>query len=201
MKTVYILRGVPGCGKSSVADELHSNASRTGRTALICSSDDFFMDHDGNYNWDLEKLGHAHMWCMHEFKCGLADGIDVVIVSNTNIHSSDVKAYHDVAKEVGYMIFVLTVENWHDGEDVHNVPTEVKLAMSDTLRQNVKGFAMPMVEVKGTMMPMYKRNKDTTLYEVFDYFKPTVQRVKRVYTTEEIDALKKASREKKLKNK
>jgi len=194
MKTAYILRGIPGCGKSSLSDELHSNASMTGRTALICSSDDFFMDHDGKYNWDFDKLGHAHMWCKQEFKNGIAEGIDVVIVSNTNIHTSDVKAYHDVAKDGGYMVFVLTVENWHDGTDIHDVAIEVKLAMSDTLRQNIKGFAMPMVDVKGTMKPKYKRNKDTNLYEVFDYTKQEVARARRVYTAEEIEELKRLSK-------
>jgi hypothetical protein len=34
------------------------------------------------------------------------------------------KPYYDLAKEYGYMVFSIVVENRHGGKNVHNVPDE-----------------------------------------------------------------------------
>lgn len=195
-KIVHILRGIPGCGKSEVAHNLHKMTTCNGNTAMICCADDFFTDLEGNYNWNLEQLPTAHLWCLQEFKNALFEGINNIIVSNTNIASSDVNKYRELAVEAGYMVFVLTVENWHNGKDVHNVPVETKLAMNEILRQNLKGFDMPKVEVNGVMVPAYKRNKDTGHFELVDYTKAEVKKVKHKFTEEEINVLRQISKSK-----
>lgn len=202
-KIVTILRGIPGSGKSHVADTLCELNSRSGKTSQICCTDYFFYDLEGNYNWDLEQIGTAHLWCLHEFKNALADGVEAIIVANTNVKNADIKAYRDLAVEAGYIVYVLTVENWHNGQDVHDVPIEIKLGMSETLKQNVQGFEMPMIEYKGVMKPAYKRNKDTGLFEKVDYDKIYARPPKKKYTPEEIEVLRQNStkyKNKQLKN-
>ena len=134
-KLVYILRAIPGSGKSTLAEQLCDSH----KSSVICCADDYFTDIEtGAYNWSVEKIGAAHMWCQSLFKESLADGVEIIVVANTNTTTKDVNTYRKLAIEAGYMVHVLTVENWHDGKDVHNVPEEVKVRMRDALIKSIK---------------------------------------------------------------
>lgn len=132
-KIVYILRGIPGSGKSSVAEELFENAY----SSVVCCADDYFMV-DGKYMWDQEKIGNAHMYCQSLFKKHLELETNIIIVANTSTFERDVNFYRNLAIEHKYKVFVLTVENWHNGQDVHNVPAEVKDQMKKNLINSIK---------------------------------------------------------------
>lgn len=134
-KIVYLMRGLPGNGKSTLAEML----TDTTKSSVICCADDYFTDIEtGEYNWSAEKIGSAHMWCQNLFKESLADGVEIIVVANTNTTTKDVNTYRKLAIEAGYMVFVLTVENWHDGMDIHNVPEEVKDKMRKALINSIK---------------------------------------------------------------
>lgn len=134
-KLCYILRAIPGSGKSTLAEEL----CKSYNSSVICCADDYFTDIEtGEYNWSVEKIGSAHMWCQSLFKESLADGVEIIVVANTNTTTKDVNTYRKLAIEAGYMVHVLTVENWHDGKDVHNVPEEVKVRMREALIKSIK---------------------------------------------------------------
>lgn len=132
-KVVYILRSVPGAGKSTLAEHLCD----TSKSSHICCADDYFMV-DGEYKWDVEKLGSAHAWCMQSFIECLKDNVDVIVVANTNTYEKDVKSYYEKAKEYGYTVFSLVVENRHDGKNVHDVSDEILATMENRLKQNIK---------------------------------------------------------------
>lgn len=134
-KDVYILRAVPGSGKSTIAEELCDNSY----SSVICCADDYFTDQEtGEYNWIAEQIGSAHKWCQSMFKESLDDGVEIIVVANTNTMERDVNVYRNMALEAGYRVFVLTVENWHDGKDVHNVPQIAKDAMKEKLIKSIK---------------------------------------------------------------
>ena len=130
---LYILRGVPGCGKSTLAKNL------SGGTGVICEADNYFVsDVDGIYRFDQKKLGLAHGWCKDICRNALESKIPVVVVSNTNVNPKDFAAYKDMAVAAGYQIFVLVVENRHDGQNSHNVPEEALQRMEDALSKSIK---------------------------------------------------------------
>jgi len=133
MKTVFILRACPGAGKSTLAESLTDN----NRSSTICCADDYFM-HGDEYRFDPEKIGAAHQWCQKMFDDATTEGVEIVVVANTNTHERDVNHYRNLAIERGYMVFVTIVENWHNGNDVHNVPSEVKDKMRNAIKQNIK---------------------------------------------------------------
>lgn len=135
-KTCIILRATPGAGKSTVADYIKNNNKYEEHTS-ICCADDYFTDNLGSYNWDATKIGLAHIYCKNKFMSSLNDKSSI-IVSNTNINTSDVNWYRSRAIEAGYKVFVMTVENWHDGNDIHNVPVDVKDRMKYTLLNSIK---------------------------------------------------------------
>lgn len=138
MKTVIILRACSGAGKSTIADYIHNLTILSRKEATICCADDYFTDEKGNYNWDGAKINAAHVWCQQKFNVALAELVDTIIVSNTNTRESDVNHYHTIAIQHGYKVFVLTVENWHNGKDVHNVPDAAKTKMKEQLKQSIK---------------------------------------------------------------
>lgn len=137
-KTVIILRGVPGNGKSTLASLLATISTLANLKCEICCADDYFMDQDGAYKYDPEKIGGAHLWCQRKFHDALFNNVDLVIVANTSTRERDVNHYRKQAIEFDYKVFVLLVENWHQGIDLHNVPENVKQSMKEQLMNSIK---------------------------------------------------------------
>lgn len=137
-RTVIILRGVPGNGKTTLAKFFELITDMAEMTFVLCCADEWFEDSQGNYNFKQEELGKAHAWCKNQFKTALDGLIDLIVVANTNVRSDDVKMYRNLAIEANYRVFVLTVENWHEGIDIHNVPVDVKNKMKQTLLSTIR---------------------------------------------------------------
>ena len=123
MKTVLILRGVSGSGKTTFAETL---AALNPDAVEICTADDFFYDAQGNYNFDPKLLGHAHRQCQERFEHSLEHGTaSLIIVANTNTKPSDFAFYVNAAKGRA-IVTSIVLENRHGNNDVHSVPKEVK---------------------------------------------------------------------------
>lgn len=135
-KTVTIIRGVSGSGKSTFATFLKMMACNETR---ICCADDYFINADtGVYEFDVTKLGAAHGACRFKFSNLITDGVPHIIVNNT---STKVKEFKDYAKEAadnGYRVHVICMENFHGGENVHGVPVEVLENQAKNLKNSFK---------------------------------------------------------------
>lgn len=129
----YILRGVPGCGKSTVAKAL------AGQDGAVCEADNYFVsDYDGVYRYDAKKIGLAHGWCKDITQNAMENKIPVVVLSNTNTDPNHFKSYEEMAKKFGYTVIHLIVENRHGGTNSHNVPEEALARMEEIIRANIK---------------------------------------------------------------
>ncbi len=119
MKELFLLRGLPGSGKSTLAKSLGGKNFE---------ADMFFMN--GNvYSFDASKLPIAHMWCQSRVVLSMEDLDERIVVSNTFTQEWEMKQYTDLAKEFGYIVYSLIVENRHDGVNEHGVPDEVLTRM------------------------------------------------------------------------
>jgi predicted kinase len=114
MKSLFLLRGLPGAGKSTLAKSIGGSH---------IEADMFFMK-DGEYQFDPTKLRDAHEWCRRTTETAMVRGSDKVIVSNTFTQEWEMKAYYELAKNHGFTVFSLIVENRHEGVNEHNVPQE-----------------------------------------------------------------------------
>lgn len=128
MKTVVILRGAMGCGKTTFATLLDVRAG-----AKVVSADKWFRDNQ--QEWSPEKLGTAHHWCQEQFVQALIAGRELVIVDNTNQTPRDFDFYERAALAHGYQVHFLVVENRRGGQSVHAVPE----AMVERARARIKG--------------------------------------------------------------
>jgi predicted kinase len=124
-KILYIVRGIPGSGKSTFAKTLV--------TKDYChkEADMFFIDRDGNYNFNPSQIKDAHKWCQEEMNLLMRLEHSPVVVSNTFTQEWEMGPYFELAKEYGYKIFTIVVENRHGGVNDHNVPDEVLTKMRD----------------------------------------------------------------------
>ena len=101
-KTVIVMRGLPGSGKSTFVEENFPNA-------VVCSADKFFIDNDGNYNFDVMRLSEAHQWCMEEFIDALFDKKREVVVDNTNMCNWEYANYILLAENLGYKVRIIVM--------------------------------------------------------------------------------------------
>jgi predicted kinase len=126
MKTLYIVRGLPGSGKSTFAKTLGGTHFET---------DNFFMV-DGEYKFDGSKIKEAHNWCQNSVNSAMilnntAGLNETIVVSNTFTQEWEMKPYFDMAETYGYKVFSIIVENRHGGINQHNVPEEVLNSMKN----------------------------------------------------------------------
>jgi predicted kinase len=116
MKTLTLLRGLPGSGKSTFAKSLGGEH---------IEADMFFVDGEtGEYKFDATKLKYAHNWCGDVVETWMEDGLKKIVVSNTFTQEWEMNEYFELAKKYGYMVFSIIVENRHGGINEHNVPEE-----------------------------------------------------------------------------
>ena len=102
-------------------------------------ADMFFMDNNGNYNFDASKLGVAHKWCQKQTEDYMKPfGFDTVIVSNTFTQEWEMKPYYELAEKYGYVVFSLVVENRHGGVNEHNVPEETLVKMENRFQLKLR---------------------------------------------------------------
>ncbi len=131
-RNLIVLSGVSGSGKSTFAHLI-------AYPACICCADDFYTDKDGNYNFDITKIGQAHKACQSKFDDALKDEVITnIVISNTNTKPSDYKYYVDKAEKAGLNIFHIVMQNFHGNKDVHNVPELTLQRQEQSIRENLK---------------------------------------------------------------
>ena len=116
MKTLYIVRGIPGSGKSTFAQSLD---------CPVFEADQYFIDSEtGEYKFDGSKIKMAHNWCKLRVEQSMEDDFQKIAVSNTFTQEWEMDAYYELAKQYGYRVFSLIVENRHGGVNEHGVPED-----------------------------------------------------------------------------
>lgn len=121
-KTITLVRGLPGSGKSTFAQRLGGH---------VREADMYFIsEEDGSYNFDKSKISVAHDWCKKEVESIMKLGENVV-VSNTFTQEWEMEPYVELAKQYDYKLFSIIVENRHGGTNVHGCPEETVQVMKN----------------------------------------------------------------------
>ena len=127
MRTVNLLRGISGAGKSTFTKANFPNA-------VVCSADTYFIGSDGVYRFNPALLGLAHKACFKRFEVALQQGVDEVVVDNTNTTLREMKGYVETAAKYGYdlKVFRLVVDPAiAAARNQHGVPADKVQAMQD----------------------------------------------------------------------
>lgn len=120
MTNLFLIRGLPSSGKSTIAKLLAQRPN-----TYHVEADMYFIDVDGGYNFDSMKIKIAHEWCQIQTKRALI-GMDVV-VSNTFTTIAEMKPYLDMEKSGSVRVYVIKAEGMY--KDVHGVPSDIRARM------------------------------------------------------------------------
>lgn len=119
---LIIIRGVPGSGKTTFANNLLFSVN-----AGWFEADQYFIRNDGIYDFNPRLLKNAHEWC---FKC-VKEYIETAncIVSNTFTRKWEMLKYIELAREVGAELVVYRCVGRY--KNIHGVPDNKVQEMLD----------------------------------------------------------------------
>lgn len=133
MTTLYIVRGLPGSGKSTYAKSLgipHFEA-------------DMYFMRGGEYKFNPALLKRAHRWCFFNVGDLLDDGKDVV-VSNTFTTHKEMEDYLDIAKEFNCDVVIVEMKTSYGS--IHNVPEETLEKMKARWQDAPEGYTIKVIQ-------------------------------------------------------
>jgi predicted kinase len=119
-KNLILLRGLPGAGKSSLANVLSEN----GKYPVFAIDDYFTNKITGEYVFNFAENYLAYQQCEILCKQAIAKGITKVFIDNTFTLDWELTPYFKLAAEFDYMLYVITVEKYHDNKNVHDISQE-----------------------------------------------------------------------------
>ncbi|XP_007954146.1 NEDD4-binding protein 2-like 1 [Orycteropus afer afer] len=129
-KHLYLLRGLPGSGKTTLARQLQHDFPR----ALVFSTDDFFFRDDGSYEFNPDFLEEAHKWNQKRARKAMRNGISPIIIDNTNLHAWEMKPYAVMALENNYEVIFREPD------------TRWKFNVAELARRNIHGVSREKIQ-------------------------------------------------------
>jgi predicted kinase len=119
-RSLIILRGLPGSGKTTLAGVLSENNKYP-----MLSIDDFFTDPvTAKYHFEFAKNHLAYKHCEERTNEWMKKGVEKIFLHNVFSLEWEMEPYFKMAAENNYGIFVLTVENRHGNKNVHEISEE-----------------------------------------------------------------------------
>lgn len=130
MPILFLIRGLPGAGKSTLARSLRS-------TLGPFEADDYFMQ-DGFYEFDGRLVRSAHEWCKErvEDKMRMNPQPDLV-VANTFSRKREMEDYLGMAKGYHYHVVIIDLfdagcsDNELAARNTHKVKEDIIKRMRD----------------------------------------------------------------------
>lgn len=109
---LYLVRGLPGSGKSTFAKSLG---------CLHLEADMWFYK-DGVYQYDINEIKDAHDWCKENTYEALITGLDVVVSNTFTKINFELMPYIGMAHDTNSKFCIYEMKGEYP--NVHNVPKE-----------------------------------------------------------------------------
>jgi predicted kinase len=100
--TVFILRGIPGSGKTTFRNKHLPSAT-------AASADDYFSK-SGEWSYNHATIHLAHRACWRKFLKAMQAGDPLIVVDNTGIRIDEITPYKLPAESFDYCVRVITLK-------------------------------------------------------------------------------------------
>ena len=118
-KVVHILRGISGSGKSTLSNSILEKSRGDDRSAVVLSTDRFFMTPGGEYKFDPSQIVENHARNQADAVAHMKQGTHDIVIDNTNLVHAHMKPYVSAALDHGYGVKFHDIhENDPDNIDV-----------------------------------------------------------------------------------
>jgi uridine kinase len=137
MKKLILIRGLPGSGKSTIARQI---VEESPNSRVHLEADMYFINNEGMYIFDVDKLSSAHSWCLNSTLKYLQndlpgiDCIDTVVVSNTFTTHKELKPYYAIADSLNVPVEEIVCTGEYGS--LHNVPPDTMSKMRKRFNKN-----------------------------------------------------------------
>lgn len=119
MPSLIILRGLPGAGKSTLAEVLSE-----GRWPVF-SIDSYFTDKVTKvYTFKFDENHLAYKECQENTENEMKANTEKIFLDNTFTLDWEIEPYFKLAEKYKYMVYVATIENRHHGINHHGISDE-----------------------------------------------------------------------------
>ncbi|KAG5672497.1 hypothetical protein PVAND_002621 [Polypedilum vanderplanki] len=142
-RVCVLLRGLPGSGKSYLANAIINATVKSNPQNHIISADSYFIQ-NGRYKYDASKLSQAHDYAQRIFVQRASEGYSPLIVDNTNKEIWEMFHYVNVAIQYEYYIEIMipnTPWAWSTTKlamkNIHMVPIEKINFMKEKFEKDV----------------------------------------------------------------
>ena len=116
MKELFLIRGISGAGKSSLAKSIGG---------VHYEADMFFINPiTGVYEFVPSNIKHAHEWCRVNVRQEMANATERIVISNTFTQEWEMQPYFDLAEKHGYRVYSLICVIRQGGINEHGVPED-----------------------------------------------------------------------------
>ncbi|CAF3350356.1 unnamed protein product [Rotaria sp. Silwood1] len=169
-KVMFLMRGLPGSGKSTIVTQLKRIYSKS---VIVCSADNYFIDSQGNYNFNRDKIGEAHLTCQRQTEDACKNNVLAVIVDNTNIRMDECKPYFQKASNYGYIVIIVEPR------------TSWKRDTNILMNRNTHKVPMDIIEARlrtyHSLIPFYfglflnHEQSNYVLQQAYDYYQQALQ--------------------------
>ena len=108
-RIVYMMLGLPSCGKSTTAKKL------AGETGVVCETDEYFLTQVGDdptsYDWDDDLIDEARRWNFERYEQALKDGIRPIVLDRGTRPNGYARRAAKLALKYGYRITLAEPES------------------------------------------------------------------------------------------
>jgi predicted kinase len=123
-----ILRGLPGSGKSTIAELLACEDD------VVISMDNYWTRNGQAYKFDFNRIKEASQWTKEQFLSALRDKRELIVVDNTHTRIWEMAFFAQQAKRAGYQVHILHIERdifdcFKDGK--HSLRWDKMVEMAD----------------------------------------------------------------------
>lgn len=183
-KKMFIMRGVPGSGKSTYAKKLLNNfginidSNKILKSHLL-STDDFFYDENEIYRHDKSKLKKFHLLNESRAEIQMLLKCSPIIIDNTNIDIANFVNYYKLAKNYNYEVEIINPENYNSEENPiildSKINKELIYSRADKRRETFGEKDIPL-EILDNMINKLETNMNITNEDVENWISRSVFR-------------------------